>query len=246
MDSRDDFESVAQSALSQAAPAPDSDRAQQRLYKMIDYAKDRYHWYEDQREKKLSLAISMIALSGISIGIITSSTKTGGIDTNSIQFKIASATLIFVITTALGTIFIYFKGQNLSYTHRKGLTKIFSWYGYGVPKPPEVGVGEFIIFGQYSDLVIEAENSKLTELKKNNVINGFKQFVSAVVPGLQNSNFAYSEDLQQVYALQIFQNIARDNLRAMISWLRIGAWLIGTSSFALAMLIYLHGIPVKG
>ncbi|WFL76706.1 hypothetical protein P7228_11950 [Altererythrobacter arenosus] len=46
------------------------EQMQSRLYEMISYAKDRFHWYEEQRERKLSLALALGAVSGISFPFI--------------------------------------------------------------------------------------------------------------------------------------------------------------------------------
>ena len=134
---------------------PDSKRAamiQERLYKMIDYAKGRYDWYEEQREKRVTMALGMIALSGVAMTVIIGATKPGGIDAKSTAFLASGAVLLTVFLTAFSVFLTYLRGQNLNYTHRKELTTIYSWYHYGVPKDTDVCLLEHLIFGKYSEI----------------------------------------------------------------------------------------------
>src|SRR4051812_13499984 len=48
-----------------------------RLYRMIDYAIKRQDWYEDQRNKALALAVTLLGLSSFLIGgLLNSEAKT--------------------------------------------------------------------------------------------------------------------------------------------------------------------------
>lgn len=215
-----------------------------RLYKMIDYAKDRFHWYADQREKKVGLAIVMVTLSGVSLTLIVNSVVGKGIDPTSLQFRLICMIQLFLTMTAFGVVIIYLRGENLIYTHREGLNNIFSWYGYGVPSIKRPGLGEYFLFGRYSDLTLICKHDPNTEIKKKKVIEGYQQFSENVIPRLFECDLAIREDLQQVYILQIFQVIARDNLQTMISCLRMGGIAISLAIFILIGVMLICGVPV--
>lgn len=216
---------------------------QTRLYKMIDYAKDRYHWYEDQRERRLSLALAMITLSSIVMGIIVGSTRPGGIDPSSLVFKVSTILLLSISLTAFSVIIIYLRGQNLSYTHRKSLTSIFSWYNYGVPKDNAVGAAEYLLMGKYSSLITSARNEPALDVKRKAVSDGYEKFSREVVKKFSSTNESFDEDMQQVYILQIFQIIARDNLRLMTAALRSGVIVIGILTIVLTIAVIFVGVP---
>jgi hypothetical protein len=216
-----------------------------RLYKMIDYAKDRFHWYEDQREKKLGLAIGMVTLSGVSLTLLVNSITGRGIDPASAQFRLICLIQLFLTATAFGVVLIYLRGQNLIYTHRQGLNSIFSWYGYGVPTIAQVNLLEFFIWGRFSDLTLSSKDDPTLESKKKQLVDGYQKFSSKVVPRLGSSEKAANEDLQQVYILQIFQVIARDNLQNMISCLKLGGISVAISTILLIVMILVCGIPLK-
>jgi hypothetical protein len=216
-----------------------------RLYKMIDYAKDRFHWYEDQREKKLGLAIGMVTLSGVSLTLLVNSVTGKGIDPASIQFRLVCLIQLLLTFTSFCVVLIYLRGQNLIYTHRQGLNSIFSWYGYGVPPIDRVSLFEFLILGRFSDLTLSSQNDSTLEFKQKQLINGYKKFSSKVVPRLGSSEKAANEDLQQIYILQIFQVIARDNLQYMISCLKFGGMAVAFATISLIIIVLVYGIPLK-
>lgn len=217
-----------------------------RLYKMIDYAKDRFHWYEDQREKKLGLAIGMVTLSGVSLTLLVNSVTGKGIDPISMQFRLVCIIQFLLTATAFGVVITYLRGQNLIYTHRQGLNSIFSWYGYGVPQIAPTGLIEYFIFGRFSDLTLTSDNDPTLESKKAKLIEGYQKFASKVVPRLIDTHLAASEDLQQVYILQIFQVIARDNLQKMVACLKAGGIAVALSTIFLILVVLIDGIPLAG
>ncbi|MCH4892151.1 hypothetical protein GO308_03375 [Sphingomonas sp. SFZ2018-12] len=218
---------------------------QTRLYKMIDYAKDRFHWYEDQREKKLGLAIGMVTLSGVSLTLLVNSLTGKGIDPSSVQFRLICIIQLLLTATAFGVVVVYLRGQNLIYTHRQGLNSIFSWYGYGVPPIASTGLIEYLIFGRFSDLTLSRVDEPALNSKRNKIIEGYEKFTSKVVPRLASPYLAVNEDIQQVYILQVFQVISRENLQQMVRCLKFGGISIAVSTFTLICTIIIHGIPVK-
>jgi hypothetical protein len=85
-----------------------------RLYRMIDYGIKRQDWYEDQRNKALSLAIALLGLSSFLVaGLLSPETKA------MLWFRIFGGfTLISIASMALVIIGEYAKGATESYTHR--------------------------------------------------------------------------------------------------------------------------------
>lgn len=239
------FRDIGLASLTQYSAAHDDPNAKisDRLFKLIDYAKDRFHWYEDQREKKLSLALSMLTLSGVAMTITMNSLVGNGIDQNSLQFRLVSILLILLILTSTSVIAVYLKGQNLKYTHRSDLNNIYSWYGYGVPSVKQVGIFEFIIWGRFSSLTLTDENDPCLKSKKREIADGYKIFTQEVTPRLFDTYLAAEEDLQQIYVLQIFQNISRENLRYMVSCLKVGGIAIAVVTLYLGLILLFHGIP---
>lgn len=215
-----------------------------RLYKMIDYAKDRFHWYEDQREKKLTLAIGMVTVSGVSLSLIGNSLLGKGIDPTSIHFRLACLILMSVTFTSFGVMLTYLRGQNLIYTHRQGLHGIFSWYAYGVPPIDRVGLVEYFIFGRYSNLTLVDRAEPALAGKKRVLLDGYQKFAAGVVPRLNNLDLSIEEDLQQVYILQIFQVISQDNLQNMIACLKVGVLMIASFTIILAISIFAYGVSI--
>lgn len=211
---------------------------------MIEYAKGRQDWYEDQREKRLSLAISMIALSGIVMGLILASADPDGIDPNSFVYRAAAGLLFLICGTAFSVIAIFLRGQNLTYTHRQDINSIFSWYNYAVPVSPRIGFFEYLIWGQNSPLIISGRLDRAREAKKNQLIEGFQDFSDKTTSAWQCEVDRYNEDLQQVFILQIFQVIARENLQMMTFSLQVGILLIGTLILALSGYIAIVGLPI--
>ena len=217
---------------------------QERLYKMIEYAKGRYDWYEEQREKRVSLALGMIALSGVAMSVVIGTARPGGIDPNSVVFKLAGGLLLAIFVTAFSVFTIYLRGQNLTYTHRKDLNSIFSWYHYGVPKDTKVSVTEFSIFGKFSSLLVGSHSQETLNRKRAELSRGFDRFCDAVTARWIRNELRFDEDLQQVFVLQILQSISRDNLRLMTSALKVGASSVACLVIALAARIALVGVPL--
>lgn len=217
---------------------------QERLYKMIEYAKGRYDWYEDQREKRVSLALGMITLSGVAMSVVIGTARPGGIDPNSTVFNLAGALLLAVFVTAFSVFAIYLRGQNLKYTHRRNLNSIYSWYHYGVPKDTEVSVVEFSFFGKFSSLLTGSHSQETLDKKRAELSRGFGRFCDVVTERWVRDDLRFDEDLQQVFVLQVLQSIARDNLRLMTSALKLGALVVAIVVIALATSIALGGIPV--
>lgn|GEM_PF-4311030 len=216
---------------------------QERLYKMIDYAKGRYDWYEEQREKRVTMALGMIALSGVAMTVIIGATKPGGIDAKSTAFLASGAVLLTVFLTAFSVFLTYLRGQNLNYTHRKELTTIYSWYHYGVPKDTDVCLLEHLIFGKYSTSLIGRNTNFTVNKKRKTLSNGFGDFCSKVTQLWQDDLLRFDEDLQQVYVLQILQSISRDNLQRMNSILKVGILATGSAVVFLAVIILISGVP---
>jgi hypothetical protein len=179
-----------------------------RLAKMVDYGIKRQDWYEDQRNKTLSLGISMLALSSFLVAGLLSAT----ID-KMVYFRVfAGLTLISIVLTAAAIILEYVKGANEKYTHRD-LADIRSWFFRYVITEPVI------------DAAI-ANSTAQAPAKKAVIIDTWKKFVTAWAEYEKDPKGFIVEDLQQVFILYLFQAMRRRSLRKMISAATSGALII--------------------
>src|SRR5262245_41891677 len=100
--------------IAAAGPTVDWEKKSDRLYRMIDYAIKRHDWYEDQRNKTLTLALGLLGLSSFLVaGLLSASVN------EMLWFRgFASFTLVSVVVTALLIIHKYAVGAQQKYTHR--------------------------------------------------------------------------------------------------------------------------------
>jgi hypothetical protein len=203
---------------------------QARLYKMIDYAKDRFHWYEDQRERKLSLALALGAVSSISFTLLIGKSLSDAPTTR----VFVAITLLSIVSTSMLVIGVYLRGQNRVYTHRHGLATINSWYNYPVSKN-----NGFAKDGSLFSTIVGIDESPFYVRGDQDVAHRaellgtkFEEFCTNSQTIFRSSKNSIREDLQQVYILYIFQTIARENLQLMVRVLQYGGLIIGLASFA--------------
>jgi hypothetical protein len=179
-----------------------------RLAKMIDYGIKRQDWYEDQRNKALSLGVSMLALSSFLVAGLISPTIE-----KMVYFRFfAGLTLISIVLTAATVILEYVHGAKENYTHRD-LADIRSWFFRYVVREPVI------------DAAIA--NSAAQAPKKREIItDAWKKFIGDWTEYEKNSKSFIVEDLQQVFILYLFQAMRRRSLRRMISTATTGAAVI--------------------
>lgn len=187
-----------------------------RLNQMINYAVGRYDWYEDQRQKRLTLALAIGALSGATVPIIFNE-KLQEYYFSTLFFSLA---IIALLCTSFYTISIYLKGQSLEYTHRSGLATISSWYHYGLPSQKTPSIGEYLSDKKRSDLF--TQKTFPTDEKVKVLSESFEKFVERFANMAKDELEFIREDLQQVYILYIFQSISRTNNRLMVDALKKG------------------------
>ena len=187
-----------------------------RLQQMIVYAVGRYDWYEDQRQKRLNLALAIGALSGATIPILFNK----NLQEYFLSTLLFGVAVLALIVTAFYTIAIYLKGQGLSYTHRGGLATISSWYHYGLPKQDMPGVAQYLSDKVKSDLFLQEKYP--TDEKEKTLSESYSRFVQKFNEMSKDDLNFIREDLQQVYILYILQGISRTNNRLMVSSLRCG------------------------
>jgi len=239
------FQSIATDHITALGPGfdPGHPDAQTRAYRMIEYAKGRYDWYQEQREKKLSLGLALATLSGVTATILVSSVNGRGLISGSFQFNIVALLLAVLAITAIAVIAVYLKGQSSNYTHRRGLVGIVSWYHYGVPIDTEVSPAEALIWGQYSTL-LSADGDPARNRKLARLSSGFKEFSAAALKRMADPSQALAEDLQQVYILQSLQVLARSNLKLMIGLLKTGGLCVAVLTMMLILSILHSGLSV--
>lgn len=178
-----------------------------RLAKMIDYAIKRQDWYEDQRNKALSLGITLLGLASFLVGGLLSQSVA-----QMLYFRaFAALTLLAIIGTAAWIILEYALGANESYTHR-GLADIRSWFFAYVIKE-------------------EVAKAAILNLDKNQanrriLAKAWEKFVRGWMEYEHHPNGFIVEDLQQVFILYLFQAIRRRSLRRMLNGAYIGALII--------------------
>jgi hypothetical protein len=175
-----------------------------RLNKMIDYAIKRQDWYEEQRNKALSLGIALLGLASFLVaGLLNSSVKD-----MPLFRSFAAVTLFLIIATAAGIIWEYISGAKEDYTHRE-LADIRSWFFTYVVKEPVVNAAIF-------DVNRKAENRKV-------LVEAWKKFIAGWMEYESHPNGFVTEDLQQVFILYLFQAMRRRSLRRMTKAAYIGA-----------------------
>lgn len=178
-----------------------------RLAKMIDYAIKRQDWYEDQRNKTLSLGVALLGLASFLVAGLLNSTIG-----SMVYFRFfACATLISIVGTAGAIIFEYVSGASEAYTHRD-LADIRSWFFAYVVKEP---VAQAAI----------ANNHKRVE-NQETLRAAWRRFVGGWMEYEQDPKGFVTEDLQQVFVLYLFQAMRRRSLRQMISAATTGATII--------------------
>jgi hypothetical protein len=179
-----------------------------RLYKMIDYGVKRQDWYEDQRNKILSLAVALLGLSSFLVsGLLSPAVETMYL------FRIFGFfTLLSIVTTALLIIHKYAQAAGEQYTHRS-LADVRSWFFAYVVRDPEVLAASFVP-------ARHQENSAALMRAWERFVRGWLEF--------QETNVRRGvEDLQQVFILYLFQAMRRRSLRAMLECASRGGQVIG-------------------
>lgn len=191
-------------------PRLDKERRKQvlaRLEKMIDYAIKRQDWYEDQRNKALSLGVTLLGLASFLVGGLLSQSVE-----NMPYFRaFAAITLLAIVGTAAWIILQYVVGADENYTHR-GLASIRSWFFAYVIKDKTAKAAIF-------DMDKEEENKKI-------LLEAWERFVRGWIEYEMHPNGFVIEDLQQVFVLYLFQAMRRQSLRRMIRGAYVGALII--------------------
>jgi hypothetical protein len=178
-----------------------------RLSKMIDYGIKRQDWYEDQRNKALTLGIALLGLASFLVtGLLNPAIAT------MVNFRFfAGATLISIVGTAGAIIAEYGSGASESYTHRD-LADIRSWFF------------AYVVDRHVAQAAIANDHRKI----ENQAIlrEAWNKFVAGWIEYDQRPQGFVAEDLQQVFILYLFQAMRRNSLRKMISSAKIGASII--------------------
>ena len=180
----------------------------ERLYKMIDYGIRRQDWYEDQRNKVLSLAIGLLGLSSFLVaGLLNSAAQ------ELIWFRIfGGLTIISVVATALLIVLEYARGAQEQYTHR-GLADIRSWFF------------AYVVSADVADAAIF--DPRRNDQNKETLVAAWQKFVDGWMVYQGSDAGRGIEDLQQVFILYLFQAIRRKSLRAMVGYAVRGGAVIG-------------------
>jgi len=170
-----------------------------RLHKMIDYAIRRQDWYEDQRNKILTLAIALLGLSSFLVaGLLSPAVE------KMYWFRMAGGlTELSIVWSSFLIISEYAVGAQERYTHRN-LADIRSWYSAYVIKDAEIDAARF-------------NNDKQKE-NQETLMKAWENFVKGWLEYQQDGKRRGVEDLQQVFILYLFQGMRRRSLRKMVSY----------------------------
>jgi hypothetical protein len=195
--------------LVQAANLSDSQRkdVSDRLAKMIDYAIKRQDWYEDQRNRALSLGVALLGLASFLVGGLLN-VQAGSM----CYFRVFGClTLLSIVATAGAIILEYGIGATESYTHRS-LAGIRSWFFAYV-------VNQTVTEAALDDIKKRAANRSI-------LVDAWKNFVTGWLEYQRNPTGFVAEDLQQVFILYLFQAMRRSSLRRMTNAAKYGAMVI--------------------
>lgn len=172
-----------------------------RLYRMIDYAIKRQDWYEDQRNKIVSVAIGLLGLSSFLVGGLLSPHVT-----EMYFFRIfGGLTVLSIVTSSFLVIAEYAAGANEKYTHRR-LADIRSWYSAYVINDAVIDAAKFS-----SEDEKHRKNKEVLMAAWNKFLTGWLEFH-------EDRPRQAVEDLQQVFILYLFQAMRRKSLRTMIDY----------------------------
>lgn len=193
-----------------ADPAGLNDKTSDRLYRMIDYAIKRHDWYEDQRNKALSLAVTLLGLSSFLVaGLLNSEVKL------MFWFRVSAGfTLISIVLTALLIIIEYARGAQENYTHR-ALADIRSWFF------------AYAIGNQVADAARLSPNNDTAN--RATIMAAWEKFVTGWMEIQKDATSRATEDLEQVFILYLFQAIRRVSLRRMLRIAMVGGQVAGFS-----------------
>jgi len=173
---------------------------------MIDYAIKRHDWYEDQRNKTLSLSIALLGLSSFLVaGLLNAEVK------QMHWFRLfAGFSILSIVVTALLVIREYVAGAQKLYTHRS-LADIRSWYFAYVVK-------DSIVTAATQDLTSNSKNEEIISTAWETFLRGWIEYQGPMHRGI--------EDLQQVFVLYLFQGIRQRSLRRMLEYATRGGTVI--------------------
>jgi hypothetical protein len=202
----DNFQTIGETLLDATLKPEQRKELLDRLSKMIDYAIKRQDWYEEQRNKTLSLGIALLGLASFLVtGLLNPAIEP------MYGFRIfATLTLLAIVGTGSAIILEYVSGASEAYTHR-GIADIRSWFFAYVVKEPVLKA------------VIADENNR--ERNKQIIVDAWKKFVEGWIEYQNHPMGFVAEDLQQVFILYLFQAMRRRSLRRMIESATIGAFI---------------------
>ena len=178
-----------------------------RLAKMIDYAIKRQDWYEEQRNRTLSLGVALLGLASFLVGGLLSSAVE-----NMHYFRLfGCVTVLSIVATGVMIILEYGIGATETYTHRS-LAGIRSWFF------------AYIVKEEVAKEIVEDVNAQ--DKNRKILLEAWKNFVTGWLEYEQRPGAFLAEDLQQVFILYLFQAMRRASLRRMTNAAKYGALVI--------------------
>lgn len=192
------FSHIARRKLELHAEGFDYSKSDRHVKTLIAYAAGRFHDYEAERNKLLRLSISLVGLSGVTIGLLVAD-----------QLKEMPLTRTFLSLTIFTTlimssfvIYTFLQGTKLNYTHRK-IADVKGWFF------------KYTINSKVSGCLVEGASREAGLLREN-----FEEYAQNMSSYLTSDLDMLSDDIQQLYILYIFQNISSNNHSSMMKTLR--------------------------
>ncbi len=195
--------------LEQNVSLKDDDEIRDKLHQMIEYAIDRHDWYENQRNRFATVALTMLGFAGaLMIGM-------GDPAKYNLTFRVfGTAFVVSIVVTSLVVLREYMKVSEASHPYRK-LADIRSWYF------------RYVASNNFADDLnsLSNEETKRAELKK--LGETLRDFVIKWQEYSSNKSGFVKEDLQQVFILYLLQNYRQRNLKVMLRELKSGTFISG-------------------
>jgi hypothetical protein len=175
---------------------------------MIDYAIGRHDWYENQRNRFATIALTTIGFAAAFEVGLSDPTKFA------LAFRIAGTLFVISIAfTALCVLWQYLEVSEKSHPYRK-LADIRSWYFR------YVGVSD--LEEDFDSLSVQNQGAELKKLGEL-----LKTFVEKWQAYATEPSGFEREDLQQVFILFVLQSYRQKNLKQMITTIKVGSVLSG-------------------
>lgn len=196
-----------------------------RLYKMIEYGIGRVDWYEEQRNKVLNVGFAFFALATGILAFLGAAFNFVPNQFPAISFALSICSAITLIFTGLSILYEYVSLISADPAHRT-ISDIRSWY---------------FIYNFPDDIDFHLKTDNPNRLKQTKEVSkAYLEFIDRWSEFATKEKAFLSEDLQQVFILQMMQRYRRQSLAAMRRKLELGTILF-IFFIALSSITYFTG-----